>query len=269
VKTSSDPAKVPLAIAEITAVAAAAGAPLCGVVPARMLPEHREDLEKILPGARNVVVMAVPHSRAALRSGDIHMAQYDTMMAYDTVSRASRAAALWIEERGHRAVTVPAFIPLDMSPPRFGMRGSVDWREAAVKAGLGGYGDSDLLLTPSHGPAVRLGGLVTDAPVKGGAAVPVSPCLHCKRCLAACPSGALSGAGRTDKKKCGDVIFSGGYRGWRRFLLELLEAGSDRRLELLGGQRSLELWQNFMTGNYYYCFACQAACPVGKVAAGA
>ena len=26
----------------------------------------------------------------------------------------------------------------------------------------------------------------------------------------------------------------------------------------------VEYWQTFMTGNYYYCFACQASCPVGK-----
>jgi len=31
-----------------------------------------------------------------------------------------------------------------------------------------------------------------------------------------------------------------------------------------GAQLSLELWQNFMTGNDYYCFACQAACPAGR-----
>jgi hypothetical protein len=35
-------------------------------------------------------------------------------------------------------------------------------------------------------------------------------------------------------------------------------------MELLSSQVSLDLWQNFMTGTYYYCFACQAVCPVGK-----
>lgn len=34
------------------------------------------------------------------------------------------------------------------------------------------------------------------------------------------------------------------------------------------GQFSLEPWQNFMTGNDYYCFACQAACPVGRATVG-
>jgi hypothetical protein len=28
----------------------------------------------------------------------------------------------------------------------------------------------------------------------------------------------------------------------------------------LEGQGLRELWQNFMTGNYYYCFRCQIHC---------
>jgi len=74
----------------------------------------------------------------------------------------------------------------------------------------------------------------------------------------------LSGGGKIDKRKCGDRIFTGGYRAWRAFLLELIEASTVRRKELLSGQLSLDRWQNFMTGNYYYCYACQAACPVGR-----
>ena len=62
------------------------------------------------------------------------------------------------------------------------------------------------------------------------------------------------------------MIFAGGYRAWRAFLLALIEASSEQRKELLSSQVSLDLWQNFMTGNYYYCFACQAVCPVGKSA---
>jgi hypothetical protein len=47
-------------------------------------------------------------------------------------------------------------------------------------------------------------------------------------------------------------------------VIALFEAPAEKRKELTGSQLSLDLWQNFMTGNYYYCFACQAACPVGR-----
>jgi epoxyqueuosine reductase QueG len=238
------------------------------VVPAASLPGCAQEIETILPGARSVVVLAAPHSRSAIGSANVQVAQYDTIHAYGEATRSSHAVARWLEESGHRAAAVPAFIPIDMTPPKRGMRGAVDWRAAGVAAGVGGYGESGLLVTPTMGPAVRLGGVVTDAEVETVAPLPESPCTHCMQCVQACPAGALSGGGRVDKRKCGERIFSGGFREWRRFLLDLLEAAPETREEIAGSRRSLDLWQNFMTGNYYYCFACQAACPVGKTARG-
>lgn len=251
-------------LSEIGIVAERHGAPLWGAAAAASLPEMRDEIEKIVPGARSVVVLASPHSRSAIGSANLQAAQYDTIHAYDEVARASHAVALRLERGGHTAVAVPAFIPIDMAPPGRGMRGAVDWRRAAVAAGIGGYGESGLLVTEPYGPAVRLGGVVTDGEIAPGEPLPGTPCTRCDRCLAACPAGALSGGGQVDKRKCGDRIFSGGFRAWRAFLLELVESGPERRKELASGRQSLELWQNFMTGNYYYCFACQAVCPVGR-----
>lgn len=251
-------------LSEVGLIAEAHGAPVWGAAVAADLPGRREEIEAILPGARTVVVLASPHSRSAIASANIQVAQYDTIHAYDEVARASHAVALLLERKGYGTVAVPAFIPIDMSPPKHGMRGAVDWRGAGVAAGIGGYGESGLLVTEAFGPAVRLGGVVTDAEIAPGAPLPRTPCTGCNRCIEACPKGALSGGGKIDKRKCGDRIFTGGYRAWRTFLLELIEAPSERREELLSGQVSLDLWQNFMTGNYYYCFACQAACPVGR-----
>ncbi len=251
-------------IAEVAEVAAAHGAPLCRATRVAMLPGDRDDIERILPGARSVVVVAAPHSRSAIASRNIQVAQYDVIHAYGEAARASHAVAAWLERKGHGAVAVPAFIPIEMAPPRSGMRGAVDWRGAGVQAGLGGYGESGLLVTRELGPAIRLGGLATTADVEAGAPLAETPCTRCGDCVKACPVGALSGGGRIDKRQCGDKIFSGGFRAWRRFLADLLGALPDERREILGSQRSLDLWQNFMTGNYYYCFACQAACPVGR-----
>ncbi len=258
-----------IALADVAAVAAAHGAPVCGAASVEALETGAREIENVLPGARTTIVLAAPHSRAAIASRNVQVAQFDTIHAYDETARASHAVARWLERAGWRAAAVPAFIPIDMAPPKRGMQGAVDWRGAGVAAGIGGYGESGLLVTPEFGPAVRLGGVVTDAQVAAGAPRAQSPCTRCRRCIDACPAVALAGGGVIDKRKCGDAIFAGGYRAWRRFLLELLEAAPDKRRDLLGGQLSLDLWQNFMTGNYYYCFACQAACPVGRPGAGA
>jgi epoxyqueuosine reductase QueG len=255
-------------LSEIAGTARSQGAPLVGSVPVELLGANREGIENVLDGAKSVVVLAAPHSRSAIEAKDVHAAQYDTIHAYEEVGRSAHAVARWLEARGYRAVAVPAFIPLDMSPPKYGMRGAVDWRSAAVKAGIGGYGENGLLLTWKFGPAVRLGGVVTDAEIQSVTAAPATPCTHCMRCVEACPSGALTGQGKIDKKRCGDKIFSTGFRAWRDFLVELIEAPPEKREEMVGRTLSLDLWQNFMTGNYYTCFACQAVCRVGRTASG-
>ncbi len=257
-----------IALSEVSAVAAEHGAPVCGAAPVGALETGAGEIERILPGARSVIVLAAPHSRAAIASQNVQVAQFDTIHAYDEAARASHAVARWLERKGSRAAAVPAFIPIDMAPAKRGMQGAVDWRGAGVAAGIGGYGESGLLVTRDFGPAVRLGGVVTDAQVETGAPLAESPCTRCRRCVDACPAAALAGGGAIDKRKCGDRIFSGGFRSWRRFLLDLFDATPEERRETAGGQLALELWQNFMTGNYYYCFACQAACPVGTPGAG-
>ena len=255
-----------VSLSVLAEVAGIHGAPLCGAARAEDLEGNREAIRKILPGARSAVVVAAPHSRAAIESADLQVAQYDTIQAYWDAARASHAVARFLERQGHRAIAVPGFIPIDMAPPKHGMVGAVDWREAGVKAGLGGYGESGLLVTREFGPAARFGGVLTDAEIPPAGPPGETPCTHCNRCLEACPAAALPGGGRIDRKKCGEKIFAGGYRAWRKFLLELVEATPERRREMTGAQISLEIWQNFMTGNYYSCFACQAACPVGRAA---
>lgn len=64
---------------------------------------------------------------------------------------------------------------------------------AATRAGLGWIGKSALLVTPEFGPAVRLGSLLTDAPLVTGTPITVSRCGDCTRCEQACPGGAISG----------------------------------------------------------------------------
>ena len=256
-------------IAKLAAIAEREGAPLIGATPVESLPRNREEIERILSGAAHVVVLGAPHSRAAIASENVQVAQFDTRHTYDAVSAAAHALVRWLERAGHRAVAVPAFLPMDMAPPKNGMRGAVDWREAGVQAGLGGRGESGLLVTAAYGSAVRLAGVVVDAEVEVESTPPLAenPCTNCGRCVSACPAGALTGDGRGDKRKCGDRVFAGGFRAWRGFLADLAEAPAEQRQRLLGSQQALDLWQNFMTGIYYSCWVCQAACPVGLASA--
>src|SRR3972149_8499050 len=104
-----------VSISGIGEIARTNGAPLCGAAKVEDLSGNAEEIGKILPGARSVVVLAAPHSRSAIESADVQMAQYDTVHAYRAAARASHAVARRLEQRGHPAGAGPAVIPIDMA----------------------------------------------------------------------------------------------------------------------------------------------------------
>ncbi len=246
---------------KVKAAARDAGADLVGVVGVADLPEHAENIAAIVPEAKSVVVVAVRHSLAALRSGRNQIAQFDTIHAYDECARVVHRVSRLLESEGSRAAAVPAFIPLDMADPKKGMRGEICWRRTAVKAGLGSYGENGLLVTKRFGAAVRLAGVVTEADLPPDSPLSEDLCDHCGRCVEVCPAAALSGEGQVDKKSCGDTVFRYGLRFFIDLMRDLLRDGPDDADRRLRGEGMRELWQTFMTGNYYYCYRCQAECP--------
>jgi epoxyqueuosine reductase QueG len=85
------------------------------------------------------------------------------------------------------------------------------------------------------------------------------------RCVDGCPAHALSGEGKIDKKRCGDVIFAYGFRYFQRVMEEIREGDSSTSRKAIEDTELLEMWQTFMTGNYYYCFHCQSQCPAPEL----
>jgi len=241
------------------------GADLVGVVKVEDLPEHSERIERMMPEAKSVVVVATAHSLGSLRSGANELAQFDTIHTYGECARAANTVARFIESSGFLSAGVPAFIPLDMEPPGKGMRGEICWRRAGVRAGLGSYGESGALVTKEYGQAVRLSGVVTTAVLSPDESVKEDVCDHCMRCVEACPVGALSGAGKINKKLCGDHIFRFGFRYFQRLMEGMMDEPSQELREIARGSGLRQLWQTFMTGSYYSCFKCQSQCPAARL----
>ncbi len=250
--------------AELEIRAKKLGASGLGVCKPSALPHNIASLTSILPGCRSVVCVMVAHSPTALASSDIYVKQYDTIYCYAEVARISHELVRYLEAEGHLAVAVPAFLPLDMADGSMGMVGAVDWKQAAVESGLGSWGESGLVITPRFGPRIRLGGVVTTADLPSDERLTWNPCRDCGVCIRVCPSGALSGQGRIDKKRCGDYIFSYGLRAFTRLLVDLAEADDAPTVRnIIYTRRTREVWQALETGNYYYCWTCQSSCPIG------
>ena len=77
----------------------------------------------------------------------------------------------------------------------YGDHSPIDEVSAALKCGLGLRGDSGLFINEKYGSYVFIGDVVTDiSPDKLRAiSLPIRECIHCKRCINACPTGILRG----------------------------------------------------------------------------
>jgi epoxyqueuosine reductase len=115
---------------------------------------------------------------------------------------------------------------------------TVSHKMIAHIAGLGWIGKNCLLVTPDHGPRVRLISLLTNAPVKAVDEPFEERCGTCNICTEACPVGAIEG---------------------RRFVED---EPREKRLDFRKCQSYFE--QLAKTEKHPVCGMCLYACPVGK-----
>jgi epoxyqueuosine reductase len=74
-------------------------------------------------------------------------------------------------------------------------------RDMAARAGLGWIGRNGCLIHPRHGSYLVLCEIITNLPLPPGNKMP-SGCGECRRCVDACPTGALQADGLVDCRKC-------------------------------------------------------------------
>ncbi len=74
-------------------------------------------------------------------------------------------------------------------------------RAVAVRAGVGWWGKSTMVLAPGHGPWMLLGSVATDAELPTTAPM-VRDCGTCDACIPACPTGAITAPGVLDASRC-------------------------------------------------------------------
>ena len=103
----------------------------------------------------------------------------------------TQAIAGRLESYGHLAHPVASSKRVDFEH----ILGEFPHKTGAVHAGLGWIGRSSLLITKAFGPRVRLGTVLTSAPLGSASAIPAlkARCGSCSRCVEACPAQAITG----------------------------------------------------------------------------
>jgi epoxyqueuosine reductase len=156
-------------------------------------------------------------------------------------------------------------------------RGGIYLKDAAVLAGLGCIGRNNLLVTPAHGPRVRLRALTLDVELPPTGPVAFDPCSTCDApCRAACPQGAFSRGTARGASSCGDGQEAGAgdfFRPSCEVQMEFdIAAASVEVVGAMagtasaapagpGGARAPAARETVKV--IRYCRACELSCPVG------
>src|SRR5687767_2758322 len=151
-------------------------------------PERSTDPSAAVRGARSVVVGARPYLVPEPPPGDaLHarVARYAWTDHYAPLREGLRAIAHRLRADGWRAVV-------------FADDNSIVDREVAHQAGLGWFGKNANLLVEGAGSWFVLGCVITDAPLPAAAEVAADGCGSCRRCVDACPTGAIVAPGVVD-----------------------------------------------------------------------
>ena len=119
--------------------------------------------------------------------------------------------------------------------------GPISDRSAAMRAGIGTQGKNGCIYINRYGSWVILGEIITNIELEPDAPSTDDMCKRCRKCVDACPTGALSESGAVDARSClSQVTQSKGF------------ISHEMRSKL--GLR------------IYGCDACQEACPMNKKA---
>ena len=157
--------------------------------------EKRCDPERVLPGARSIVIFALNYfqGEAAHRGS-----------ATERTGRVARYA--WGDD--YHDVIAGKLDKIDEFLRTFGGQqkcyvdtGPVLERDHAAQAGIGWHGKSTMLIDERLGTWFFLAEILTTLELPPDDPVP-ERCGTCERCITACPTGAITSAHRLDARRC-------------------------------------------------------------------
>lgn len=227
--------------------------------------DQRSDILQIFPATRSLISFVCKMNREPIRSTARSVANLEFHHAGDKVNDVGREIVARLEARGVRALNPAMGFPMEMD--RFpGKIWVVSHKPVAVAAGLGHMGIHRNVIHPKFGNFILLGTILLDSELSEyGQAIDFNPCLECKLCVAACPTGAIGTDGYFDFSACythNYREFMGGFHDWTETVAASKSSKDYRKQVTL--PESASMWQSLSFGANYKAAYCMSVCPAGE-----
>ncbi len=264
---SSSQSQDPLDTSWLRELALKAGVDDVGFVSldAPALGEEAAQIRRAYPAARALISLVARSNREDIRNPARSVANVEMHETIDQVIEAGRTVVRQLENQGIRAWnTTPGFpMEADRWPERMWV---VSHKVVAVAAGMGQMGLNRNVIHPRYGSVVMLGTVVLDRELSAYTSpIDYNPCVDCKLCVAACPTGAITPDGHFNFQACythNYREFMGGFGNWVETIAGAGSAASYRKQ--VSDSETVSMWQSLSFGANYKAAYCVAVCPAGE-----
>jgi Fe-S-cluster-containing hydrogenase component 2 len=228
--------------------------------------DEKAGIVAAFPATRTLVAFVCRTNRENLRTPARSVANLEFHHTTDLTNEVARKVVAILERGGVRAINGGA-AGFPMEADRWGSKmWVVSHKTVAVAAGLGRMGIHRNVIHPKFGSFVLLGTILVGADVSEySRPLDYNPCLECKLCVAACPTGAIGADGHFDFSACythNYREFMGGFGDW---VETIAASGSARKYrEKVTGAETVSMWQSLSFGANYKAAYCIAVCPAGE-----
>ncbi len=230
------------------------------------LDDQREDILRFFPLTRTLLSFVCRMNREPIRSPARSVANLEFHHAGDHVNEVAKTIVATLERHGIRAVNPAIGFPMEMDRFNQGKIWVFSHKPVAVAAGLGHMGIHRNVIHPRFGNFILLGTVLVDADATAyDQPLAYNPCLECKLCVAACPTGAISPDGHFNFAACythNYREFMGGFTDWVEQVPDSKNARDYRKK--VADAESTSMWQSLSFGANYKAAYCLAVCPAGE-----
>jgi NAD-dependent dihydropyrimidine dehydrogenase PreA subunit len=245
-----------------------AGADDVGFVEAgrREIADQKRDIDAIFPKTKALVSFVLRMNRENIRTPARSIANLEFHHTTDQINVVARKIVAALEQAGVHAINGGA-AGFPMEADQWGAKmWLISHKPVAVAAGLGRMGIHRNVIHPKFGNFVLLGTVLLDAEVSAySLPIDYNPCLECKLCVAACPTGAIGADGEFNFSACythNYREFMGGFNDWVETIAESGSALEYRKK--VSGAETVSMWQSLSFGANYKAAYCLSVCPAGE-----
>jgi ferredoxin len=228
--------------------------------------DQRSEALSLLPGTKTLVSLVMRMNRENIRTPARSIANLEFHHTTDETNEVARKIVAALEKIGVRALNGGA-AGFPMEADRWGTKmWVVSHKPIAVAAGLGRMGIHRNVIHPKFGNFILLGTVLVDAKVSEYSnPIDYNPCLECKLCVAACPTGAIGSDGNFDFAACythNYREFMGGFNDWVETIADSKDALDYRKKA--SAAETVSMWQSLSFGANYKAAYCLSVCPAGE-----